>query len=37
MTDVTGSNLVIACCPLDVWRKQRRLFFRRTPLQAAIV
>jgi hypothetical protein len=20
MTDVSGSNLVIACCPLDFWR-----------------
>jgi hypothetical protein len=26
MTDGKGSNLVIACCPLDVWREQRRLF-----------
>jgi hypothetical protein len=45
MTDVKGSNLVIACYPLDVWRKRGhaaglvktgRYSRRKTPLQAAL-
>jgi hypothetical protein len=45
MTDVTGSNLVIECYPLDVWRerghaaglvKTRRCSRRKKPLQTAL-
>ena len=31
MTDVSGSNLVIACCPLDFWRNRGRAVGRRVP------